>query len=639
MTAVVTWLRAWVAMAVATATLGAWAVPSPAYAEDTAPAKVLLLLDVSGSMNEPISSGGTKFAAAKRALRQVADALPAGTQVGLRVYGSEIAEPQEDNPEACRDTELVLPVGPLDRAKMYRAVDSFEAVGETPIAYSLGKSVEDLGTSGRRVLVLISDGEESCAGDPCPAARKLAQAGVDLQFNAVGLDVGAKAREQLECIAEAGDGSYYDADEADDLSEAIRKITTRALRPFGISGTPVAGTKDPAGAPELEVGQYRDRYDSSETVRYYRVPRAPGSTVTVGVTSLVRARSQTSDSWELELASASGESCDETVVRTQAFQGRFVVSGAVRSTNPGSESVDACQTEPLVLSLRRRTSVDGARTAPVEIVVQAEPPIVNLADLPPGVSSSYDGRAEAVAATGPRRRVVGGTSFTDAPLLQPGAYADAPAVGETVLYRVRLQTGQRMRVTVKAPAPRGSWRLGAAEAVIPTLMLYTPARTRLAQQPEPIQGDAKARYVLATPEIRVRNREVGETPGDGEADLDSASMASVAGDYYIAYEVEPGSREETGQVLPIQLNVAVDGRPAGQPQYADPSPEPSPTPSASETGEPGPTPDGSPAASPGPTGPGEADRNPVPLVLGALALAAGAAAVAFRLGRRRPSRP
>src|SRR5690349_14396798 len=169
--------------------------PLPARADDST--KVLLLLDVSGSMNEKISSGGTKFAAAKRALKQVADALPAGSEVGLRVYGSEIATPKERDAQACKDTELVMPARPLNRNKMYQAVDSYKAVGETPIAYSLGRAVDDLGDQGRRVLVLISDGEESCAGDPCPVARKLADKGVDLQFNAVGLDVGSKARKQL----------------------------------------------------------------------------------------------------------------------------------------------------------------------------------------------------------------------------------------------------------------------------------------------------------------------------------------------------------------------------------------------------------------------------------------------------------
>ena len=232
-------------LALLVAATGLLVTPLPAKAEDST--KVLLLLDVSGSMNERISSGGTKFAAAQRAVKRVADAVPAGTQVGLRVYGSEIAEPKEQNPKACTDTKLVLPIGPLNRRQLFRAVDSFEAKGETPIAYSLGKAVDDLGPSGKRVLILISDGEESCDGDPCPAARRLAKAGVDLQFNAIGLAVNSKARSQLQCIAKAGDGNYYDADNTSDLEDAVRRITQRALRPFQTSGTPVEGTVDQAG--------------------------------------------------------------------------------------------------------------------------------------------------------------------------------------------------------------------------------------------------------------------------------------------------------------------------------------------------------------------------------------------------------
>src|SRR5918997_4480481 len=253
------------------AATGLLVTPPPAQAADTT--EVLFLLDVSGSMNERISSGGTKFAAAQRALKRVADAVPAGTQVGLRVYGSRIAEPKEQNPKACTDTELVLPIGPLNRGKLFRAVDSFTAKGETPIAYSLEKSVGDLGSSGKRVLILISDGEETCAGDPCPVARRLAKAGVDLQFNAIGLAVKSKARKQLQCIAKAGDGNYYDANNTSDLEDAVRKITQRALRPFQTSGTPVEGTVDQEGAPRIGPGQYKDTYDTSNTPRYYRIPR------------------------------------------------------------------------------------------------------------------------------------------------------------------------------------------------------------------------------------------------------------------------------------------------------------------------------------------------------------------------------
>jgi hypothetical protein len=101
----------------------------------------LILLDVSGSMNERISSGGTKFV--RRSGRS--GRWPTTCR---RVPRS-----------ACGCTALrspnEMPVGPLDRAKMYRAVRSFDAKGETPIAYSLEQSVNDLGSSGRRVVVLV----------------------------------------------------------------------------------------------------------------------------------------------------------------------------------------------------------------------------------------------------------------------------------------------------------------------------------------------------------------------------------------------------------------------------------------------------------------------------------------------------
>ena len=282
-------------------------------------------------MNEKISSGGTKFAAAKRALRDVADALPAGTQVGLRVYGSEIAEPKDENPKACTDTELVLPIGPLNKAKMNDAVDSFTAKGETPIAYSLQQSVKDFRPDGKRVLVLISDGEETCAKDPCPTAKKLAKSGVDLQFNAIGLDVNSKARQQLQCITKAGDGNYYDADNTDDLTDALRRITQRALRPFQMSGTPVQGTEDSRGAPPDRArpvqGPLRRQHDRAllpdhpdpglDGHRLDRVDRPPLST-------------QNAEKWTMTLTTPDGVACATTQVTSGGYRATTVLTAPCR---------------------------------------------------------------------------------------------------------------------------------------------------------------------------------------------------------------------------------------------------------------------------------------------------------------------
>jgi Ca-activated chloride channel family protein len=544
-----------------------------AQADEPEPTKVLLLLDVSGSMNEPITTGGTKLAAAKRALRQVADSLPPGTEVGLRVYGSKIAEPKSRNPKACTDTQLVLPLGPLDKSTMYRAVDSFTAKGETPIAYSMQKSVADLGAEGKRVLVLISDGEETCAKDPCPAARRLASAGVNLQFNAIGLAVNSKARKQLQCIAEAGGGSYYDASRSGDLSEALRKLAQRALRPFAMSGTPVRGTEEPADGPELGAGQYVDSYSATGSPRHYRIPRTPGSTITASIASLVNPfHGQNTESWELGLTSESGQTCDTSTASASSFRSVIVVAGAVRShpeRSGASVSSDSCQGESLVLSLQRRSLLNNQRPAPVELLIQSEPPIANLAELPSALAS-YDGTGKVVPQTKPVRPVLGGTSFTNAGIVEPGSWADSPTTGETIFYRVRLETGQRFRVTAKMPASAKSWQLEAADAVTPSLMLYSPSRVQLARKDGVLQGSSTASLTLASPQVRVQNREIEQsTNSNVSAGINAAWSASEAGDYYVALQLEPLQAYLSGRAMPVLMNVAVDGEASGAPQYAE----------------------------------------------------------------------
>lgn len=604
----------------------------PAQADDNT--KVLLLLDVSGSMNEKISSGGSKFAAAKRALREVADALPAGTQVGLRVYGSEIAEPKDENPKACTDTELVLPIGPLNKAKMNDAVDSFTAKGETPIAYSLQQSVKDLGDDGKRVLVLISDGEETCAKDPCPTAKKLAKSGVDLQFNAIGLDVGAKARKQLQCITKAGDGNYYDADNTGDLNDALRRITQRALRPFQVTGTPVQGTEDAESAPPIRPGQYQDRYDTSTIERYYRIPRTPGSTVTASIGSIVRPYPrQNAEQWTMTLATPDGVACASTQATTGSWKAVTPFGASISSAQVDGATQkpapEACQSAPeLTMSLKRQSLLGNDDDVAVEIVVAEEPAITNLAELPKPVTG-YDGKTGRVK-VGKASAVLGGTSFSNATEVSPATYTDSMATGETVFYRVRLEPGQRLRATATTPAPKTSWHLAPAELVTSRVMLYSPSRTLLTSQEANLQGDGSVTVSAASPQVRVRNREAPVSQSWGTP---SVSTASQAGDYYIAVQVDPLQSYLTGRVMRTRVAIAVDGSPAGLPEYAAAA---SPTPTSDPTE---PTPAGTPEPSdqPGSGSPPE-DTGGVPTwltVTGVAVVAAAAGAGGVLLARRR----
>ena len=159
--------------------------------------RALIVLDASKSMNEDAGNGGTRLDAAKKAFDELVQRLPEGAPIGLRVYGSKVAEVAKA--QACKDTELTIPVGPLDKGRMRDTVHALEGKGRTPIGASLLATPGDLGSAqGRRSVILVSDGGDNCAPpDPYKAAQQVAKQGVDLSISVVGLQVNERVRKQL----------------------------------------------------------------------------------------------------------------------------------------------------------------------------------------------------------------------------------------------------------------------------------------------------------------------------------------------------------------------------------------------------------------------------------------------------------
>ena len=212
---------------------------SAARGDDVAP-KVLLMLDSSGSMEDVDPSGETKMDAAKNALVHAFDTASSDVEVGLRVYGADVDVNSASG--SCADSRLAHPVGALDKAVLANAVNQFHPRGSsTPIVYALKEGAKDLGDSGKRRIILVSDGEETCSPDPCGEVRDLVADGVSPQIDIVGFGVGDKVSQQLSCMAEAGGGSYYDAKDADSLEASLRQLGSETVhgvsRPVGSRGT------------------------------------------------------------------------------------------------------------------------------------------------------------------------------------------------------------------------------------------------------------------------------------------------------------------------------------------------------------------------------------------------------------------
>lgn len=251
--------------------------PAAAVAQESDGA-MLLIMDASGSMNADDADGQPLIDGAKLALHDVIESLPDGTHVGLRVYGHRF--PNTDEERGCTDTELIHPVQPLDRSALTDAVDGFEAQGFTPIALSLEEAASDLPPEGARTIVLVSDGEETCADADaaCDVAADLRDDGIDLVIETVGFALGDndEARAQLECIAEAGGGAFHDVDTAAELTDELVTVSTREARRFEAEGIPVEGGTSPGNAPLIEPGSYADTIQTGETL-FYRFDVSPGA--------------------------------------------------------------------------------------------------------------------------------------------------------------------------------------------------------------------------------------------------------------------------------------------------------------------------------------------------------------------------
>lgn len=247
-----------------------------------------IILDVSNSMWGQVD-GRTKIDLAREALERALAELPAEVPVSLRAYGHRV--PHEEKEAACRDTELLVPPTPGGAAAVTRAAAGLVPTGQTPIALSLRAAGDDLATAGGQgVLLLISDGIESCGGDPVSVAAELRASGLPVVVHTVGLGVEADAAAALSQLAAAGGGQYFDAATADDLIGGVG-MAVRSSREFVLDEQDVASFPHPVrrvrggngveNAQVLVPGFYSFEDHLVKEWRYFVVRGSPGREVEV----------------------------------------------------------------------------------------------------------------------------------------------------------------------------------------------------------------------------------------------------------------------------------------------------------------------------------------------------------------------
>src|SRR5690606_16164514 len=103
-------------------------------------------------------------------------------------------------------------------------------LGKTPLAYSATLVIDKLRQSKMKsTIILITDGIESCDGNICDVIKAAKAEGIDFRLHIVGFGLKAGETEQLKCAAEAGDGKYFDAADAGNLTAALSEATNETV--------------------------------------------------------------------------------------------------------------------------------------------------------------------------------------------------------------------------------------------------------------------------------------------------------------------------------------------------------------------------------------------------------------------------
>jgi Mg-chelatase subunit ChlD len=233
---------------------------------------VEIVVDASRSMWGRMG-GEPKMVVAKEILEDVSYWFPEDLDLALRAYGSTSPSDNID----CADSTLLVPFGEGNRDPIRRAIAGLRPLGQTPIAYALNQAARDFGTlQSDRALVLVTDGIESCGGDPIQAAHELREQGI--MVHVIGFGLGNAADEDaasLQAVADASGGRYVTAGSAEELKQALAQTVSTSFSVFKGNIEIASGSLGSDEPLFLPGGDYRVELDSSppQNVQISLAPR------------------------------------------------------------------------------------------------------------------------------------------------------------------------------------------------------------------------------------------------------------------------------------------------------------------------------------------------------------------------------
>ncbi len=215
---------------------------------------VEIILDASGSMLQKLGNERRVDIAKRTLIKLVGTTIPAGTPFAFRVFGREV--------DSCQ-TDLDVPVAPLNPAAVQARIGALVAKNgaKTPIGESLDMAASDLkGVTGEKLIVLLTDGEETCGGDPAAAIANLRKAGISTRVSIVGFALDDRnLAATFRRWSDLGGGAYFDAKDAAALDQSLVMALRPGFEVLNTEGQVLASGIAGGDAVSVPVGNHQVR--------------------------------------------------------------------------------------------------------------------------------------------------------------------------------------------------------------------------------------------------------------------------------------------------------------------------------------------------------------------------------------------
>jgi Ca-activated chloride channel family protein len=199
--------------------------PSGSLAEDgRKPAclgDAMVVLDGSGSMAAADFPEGApnRIDRVRLALSRVVPDAAAVRRLGLVIYGPGKSE------RSCRHVDLKFSPRPQAARDILQFADQMRPAGRTPLTRSVAVAVQALRDSPRPAeIVVLTDGEDTCGGDPCDLARRLKVEAPGIRVHVVGFRLPSyNETAGAKCLATETGGMFVTAETTSELTDALRQ--------------------------------------------------------------------------------------------------------------------------------------------------------------------------------------------------------------------------------------------------------------------------------------------------------------------------------------------------------------------------------------------------------------------------------